>query len=170
MTTPKGIDPRGPRFTASITAVSLAAVVALGIGSAAAVSSLSFTERATQPSFIIFATLVVIFAWSATQGVAKHPFGLFFKAFIRPRLAPPTELENAVPPTFAQGVGFVITVVGAILHLTGVPYALVIAASAAFIAAFLNAVFAYCLGCQIYLVLVRLGVLGRNASKDAATA
>ena len=44
---------------------------------------------------------------------------------------------------------------------------LVVAAAAAFIAAFLNSVFAYCLGCQIYLLLVRAGILGR---KGAATA
>ena len=46
------------------------------------------------------------------------------------------------------------------LHLLGVPYALVVAAAAAFVAAFLNSVFGYCLGCQIYLLLVRAGVLG----------
>ena len=57
---------------------------------------------------------------------------------------------------------FVITLIGVVLHLVGVPYALVIAASAAFVAAFLNSVFAYCLGCQIYLLLVRAGILGRN--------
>jgi len=40
----------------------------------------------------------------------------------------------------------------------------VIAASAAFIAAFLNSVFAYCLGCQIYLLLARAGILGRKGA------
>jgi hypothetical protein len=34
-----------------------------------------------------------------------------------------------------------------------------IAAAAAFIAAFLNSVFDYCLGCQIYLLLVRSKVI-----------
>ena len=167
MTTSPGIDPRGPRFTASITAVLLLTTIALGVGSAASVPSLSIAERATQPSFIILALFVLIFAWSASQGVAKHPFGLFYKKVIRPRLAAPTELEDPIPPTFAQGIGFVITLAGAVLHLVGVPYALVIAASFAFIAAFLNAVFAYCLGCQIYLLLVRARILGR---RDAAAA
>ena len=143
MTAPQGIDPRGPRFTATITAILLLTVIGLAVAGL------------TVPATILFAVLVVIFAWSATQGVAKHPFGLFFRAVIRPRLAPPTELEDPIPPTFAQGVGFVITAVGLVLHLFGVPYALVVAASFAFIAAFLNSVFAYCLGCQIYLLLVR---------------
>jgi len=46
-----------------------------------------------------------------------------------------------------------------IRRFAGVPYGLAIAASAAFVAAFLNSVFAYCLGCQVYLLLVRSGVL-----------
>ena len=44
------------------------------------------------------------------------------------------------------------------------PYGLVIAASAAFVAAFLNAAFGYCLGCQLYLLLVRAGVIRRQAA------
>ena len=55
-------------------------------------------------------------------------------------------------------VGSVITLAGVVLHLAGVPWALVIAAAAAFVAAFLNSVFSYCLGCQIYLLLARAGL------------
>ncbi len=81
--------------------------------------------------------------------------------------SPPTELEDPAPPTFAQGVGFAITLVGLALHLLNVPYALVVAAAAAFVAAFLNSVFGLCLGCQLYVLLVRAGLLGRK--KGAAT-
>lgn len=171
MTSTTGIDPRGPRFAASITAALLLTVVALGLAGTVIVTN-SFDgvsvyelalktpiERLLEPAAILLAVLVLIFAWSATQGVARHPFGLFFKAVIKPRLKPPTELEDPVPPTFAQGIGFVITAAGLVLHLLGVPYALVVAASFAFIAAFLNAVFAYCLGCQIYLLLVRARII-----------
>jgi hypothetical protein len=157
----KGIDPRGPRFSAGITAVLLLVVVALGLieGTAATLG-----ERAAQPAFILFALITALFAWGAFAGVARHPYGALYRALVRPRLAAPTELEDPVPPTFAQGVGFVITLIGVVLHLAGVPYALVVAASAAFIAAFLNSVFAYCLGCQIYLLLVRAGILGRKGA------
>ena len=147
--TSQGIDPRGPRFSAGITAVLLLVVIGLGLaGSAAAATGL-------------FAVLTALFAWGAFAGVQRHPYGVLYRALVRPRLQPPTELEDPAPPTFAQGVGFVITLAGLVLHLLGVPYALVIAASAAFVAAFLNSVFAFCLGCQIYLLLVRAGVLGR---------
>ncbi len=155
MTTPTGIDPRGPRFGAAITGVLLLVTIALNLGGAVLAST------------ILFAYIVAIFAWGAIAGIQRHPYGLLFRSVVRPRLTPPTELEDPTPPTFAQGVGLVITGLGLVLHLVGVPYALVVAASAAFIAAFLNSVFAYCLGCQIYLLLVRAGILGR---KGAATA
>ena len=50
---------------------------------------------------------------------------------------------------------------GLVLQLFGVPWALTVAAMMAFVAAFLNAVFGLCLGCQLYLVLQRFGIIGR---------
>jgi hypothetical protein len=139
-----GIDPRGPRFGAGITAVLLLVVIGLSLGGL------------QLAAIILFTVITALFAWGAFAGVARHPYGLFFKAVIRPRLAAPSHLENPKPPTFAQGVGFVITVVGLVLALFSVPYALVIFPGLAFIAAFLNSVFDYCFGCQIYLLLLRL--------------
>ncbi len=156
-----GIDPRSPRFGAGITAVLLLVVIGLGL---ATPLGTSVAARATEPAFVLFAAISALFAWGAFAGIRRHPYGALFRAVVRPRLAPPTELEDPTPPTFAQGVGFVITLVGLVLHLAGVPYALVIAAAAAFVAAFLNSVFAYCLGCQIYLLLVRVGILGRKSA------
>jgi Domain of unknown function (DUF4395) len=144
-----GIDPRGPRFGAAITAVLLLIVIGLALSGATAAASL------------VFLAITLVFAWGAFAGIQKHPYGLLFKKVVRPRLAAPSELEDPTPPTFAQGVGFAITAVGLLLHIAGVPFALVIAASAAFVAAFLNSVFAYCLGCQIYLLLARAGVVRR---------
>jgi hypothetical protein len=152
------IDPRGPRFSAGITAVLLLVVIGTGLGTAAAPPS-SFGARATEPAFLLFLVLAALFAWGAFAGVARHPYGLLFKKLVRPRLAPPAELEDAAPPTFAQGVGLAVSVIGLVLHLAGVPFGLVVAASAAFVAAFLNSVFAYCLGCQLYLLLVRAQVI-----------
>ncbi|HMH58082.1 MAG TPA: DUF4395 domain-containing protein [Galbitalea sp.] len=153
----KGIDPRGPRFGAAITGVLLLVVIGLWL------------SGLTVAALIVFAYITLVFAWGAFAGVKRHPYGLFFKAVIRPRLSPPTELEDPTPPTFAQGVGLVITLIGLLLSLIpGVELALPIAAALAFIAAFLNSVFAYCLGCQIYLLLVRIGLLGRKHGTPAA--
>ena len=154
--TKKGIDPRGPRFGAGITGVLLLVVIGL---------SLTGHNRS---SLILFGAITAVFAWGAFAGIRRHPYGWLFKTLIRPRLKPPTELEDPTPPTFAQGVGFFITGVGLVLGLLAVPFAVPIAAALAFIAAFLNSVFAYCLGCQIYLLLVRAGILGRK--KIGATA
>jgi hypothetical protein len=157
--TRRGIDPRGPRFGAAITAVLLLVTIGLWLA--------GIPLAAT----IVFAYITIVFAWGTFAGVQRHPYGLFFKAVIRPRLAPPAELEDPTPPTFAQGVGLVITLLGLALSLIpGVGLALPIAAALAFIAAFLNSVFAYCLGCQIYLLLVRLGVLGRSKNGTPAAA
>jgi hypothetical protein len=154
---PKGIDPRGPRFGAAVTGVLLLVVIGLWL------------SGLTLAAFIVFAYITLVFAWGALAGVQRHPYGLFFKAVVRPRVKPPTELEDPTPPTFAQGVGLVITLIGLLLSLIpGVGLALPIAAALAFIAAFLNSVFAYCLGCQIYLLLVRLGVLGHKRNTPAA--
>jgi hypothetical protein len=149
MTTPAGIDPRGPRFSAGITAVLLLVVIGLSLAGA------------TLAGFLLLLAIALLFAWGAFAGVARHPYGILYRTLVRPRLAPPAELEDPVPPTFAQGVGLFVTGVGLILALFGVPYAVAIFAALAFIAAFLNSVFGYCLGCQIYLLLVRAGILGR---------
>ncbi|RFA09230.1 hypothetical protein B7R54_08325 [Subtercola boreus] len=158
------IDPRGPRFGAAITAVLLLVAVGLALigGTPAAL-----TERLVQPAFLLFAFIVLVFAWGAFAGVGRHPYGWLYRRLVRPRLGAPAELENPVPPTFAQGIGLVVTAVGLLLFLVGVPYALVVTGSLAFIAAFLNSVFDYCVGCQIYLLLVRTGVLGRRTTPVA---
>ena len=155
----RGIDPRGPRFSAGITAVLL--LVVIGIALSTPLGD-TVAARATGPAFILFAALAALFALGAFAGVARHPYGWLFRTFVRPRLAAPTELEDPAPPTFAQGVGLFVSLVGLALHLAGVPFGLASAASAAFIAAFLNSVFAHCLGCQVYLLLVRAGLVGRS--------
>jgi hypothetical protein len=74
-------------------------------------------------------------------------------------LAPPATLEAQAPPRFAQGVGFAFAAVGAIGYLSGVTALGVVATAFALGAAFLNAAFDFCLGCEVHLRMVRL--LGR---------
>jgi len=151
-TTQPGIDPRSPRFGAAITAVLLLIDLFLAL------------TGATVAAAVLLLLIAALFAWGAFAGVRRHPYGLLYRVAVRPRLAPPTELEDPAPPTFAQAVGLVVTGLGLLLFVLGVPAALPIAAALAFVAAFLNAAFGYCLGCQIYLLLVRAGVIRRRAS------
>ncbi len=162
--TPKGIDPRGPRFVAGITAVLLLADALLGLTglSTTGVAQASLAERAADPAFLLLLVIALLFLWSVLSP-RTAPWAALYRSVVRPRLKPPAELEDPRPPRFAQGVGLFVAGLGLVLHLVGVPWALPIAAAMAFVAAFLNAAFAFCLGCQLYLLLQRAGVLGRSA-------
>ena len=141
------IDPRGPRFGAAITsALSLAA---FGI----AVSA----PEGFFAAYPLIVLLSVMFSWGVFSP-KTHPYGLVFKKLVHPRLSAPSELEDSRPPQFAQkvGLGF------ALLGLVGFWFApVLVAVSAGFIffAAFLNAFFNFCLGCQMYLGLKRFGIV-----------
>ena len=141
------IDPRGPRFGAGITGVLLLVDLFLALTGAGLAATL------------LLAATCAVFAWGAFAGIGRHPYGVLFRRVVRPRLGPPAELEDAAPPTFAQGVGFAITLVGVVLGLAGLTPGLAVLAAIAFVAAFLNAVFGFCLGCWMYVGLLRAGVI-----------
>lgn len=161
---PQGtVDPRAPRFGATITAILLLIGVYLAFtGSSGVASSTSAATRVTDPGFLVQLFVALLFAWSLVAP-RTQPIAALFRTLVAPRLTPPTEFEDARPPRFAQAVGLVVVGIGLVLHLIGVPWALVIAGSAAFIAAFLNAAFGFCLGCELYLLLSRAGLTRRNA-------
>jgi hypothetical protein len=137
---PAGIDPRGPRFGAAITAVLLVAVLLLP-GAAGTVA---------------LAVVAALFALGAVRGAQGTVQGVLFRTLVRPRLAPPAELEDPRAPRFAQLVGLVITGAGVLLALLGVAAAVPVAAALALVAATLNAVLGLCLGCELYLLGARL--------------
>jgi hypothetical protein len=146
--TPAGIDPRGPRFGAAITSALLLITVFLALDAANAAAA-----------YGLLVAITAFFAIGAIFGNSKHPYGLIFKKFVRPNLAAPKELEDPRPPKFAQLIGLIVASAGLVLGALGVPFGLAGAAAAAFIAAFLNAAFDYCLGCQIYVGLQRIGLI-----------
>lgn len=137
---PGHIDPRGPRFGAGISAALLATVVLLG------------TSRA---GLVLLGLVTVAFAVGSARGAQGSVQGMIFRRWVRPRLGPPEHLEDPRPPRFAQTVGLVVTATGVGLGLA-VPIAVPVAAAVALVAAFLNAAFGYCLGCEIYLLIRRL--------------
>lgn len=141
------IDARGPRFAAAITVVVLAATL-LTIDSTLSVVLLSIQT--------------IAFALGSLIGLQAQPYGILFRTLVRPRLAPPTKLEDVAPARFAQTVGLAFAVVGLIGLLTGVTVVAYVAVGFALAAAFLNAVFDYCLGCEMYLLGKR--VLGSRVA------
>ncbi|MDX3357454.1 DUF4395 domain-containing protein [Streptomyces sp. ME01-24h] len=133
---PHTIDARGPRFGASLTAAVLAAVLVTG-------------------SPWLLAVQALVFAVGAAAGVQYSPYGLLYRVAVRPRLGPPAETEDPAPPRFAQAVGLAFAVLGLAGYATGLVWLGLAATACALAAAFLNAVFGYCLGCEMYLVLRR---------------
>jgi hypothetical protein len=139
----KQIDPRGPQFTAAVTAVVLAAVL--------------LTAPATF-GVALLGVQAALFALGASRGVQHTPHAWVFRRVVRPRLAPPADLEDPAPPRFAQAVGLAFTVVALAGYAAGgvVVGQGAIAVGFALAAALLNAVFAFCLGCEVYLLGKRL--------------
>ena len=134
------IDPRGPRFTAAVTALVLA-VVLLAAPSGFAT--------------VLLGVQAALFAVGAALGVQHTPLAWVFRTVLRPRLAAPSELEDAAPPRFAQVVGLVFALVGLVGFVAGLDLLGLVATGLALVAALLNAVFGLCLGCEMYLLSVR---------------
>ena len=146
---PEGsVDPRGQQFAAAVTSVVLA-VVLLAAPSPVAVA--------------LLAVQALLFAIGAGLGVQHTPHALVFKSVIRPRIGAPKELEDAAPPRFAQTVGLVFSIVGLAGFLTGLTAVGLVATGLALVAALLNEVFGFCLGCELYLLTKR--VSGGRAAK-----
>ncbi|WP_217555288.1 DUF4395 domain-containing protein [Streptomyces sp. GbtcB6] len=131
------IDARGPRFAAAVTTVVLAAALI------------------TQNPWIL-ALQTLAFALGAAGGVTRSPYGWVFRTAVRPRLGPPTEFESPEPPRFAQAVGLVFAGLGLVGFTLGPAWLGLAATGAALAAAFLNAAFGYCLGCEMFLLIRRL--------------
>lgn len=142
------VDPRGQRFAAALTSAVLVAALLLA-PSAATVA--------------LLAGQLVVFALGVTLGPARSPYAWLFRTLLRPRLGPPAEVEDARPPRFAQAVGLGFATVALLGYAAGLAPLGTAAAALALAAAFLNAVFGYCLGCEVYLALrrarARLGLL-----------
>ena len=140
------IDPRGPRVAALITTVVLAVVLITG-------------------SVWLLAFQALVFAVASVFGLRYSPYGLLYRRLIRPRLGPPSELEAEAPPRFAQGVGLVFALAGVAGYAANLVWLGRAATALALVAAFLNGVFGFCLGCEMYLLIKRLRP-GRQGMAD----
>jgi hypothetical protein len=130
------VDPRGPRFAAILTTVVLAVVL--------------LTQW-----WPLLAIQTVVFAIGAFVGLKPAPYSIVYRTLVAPRLGPTDEREDAAPLRFAQAVGFVFALIGTIgFALDLVPLGIVATAFALF-AAFLNAAFDFCLGCEVFLLIKR---------------
>ena len=136
MAAPSPIDPRGPRFNQAVLAIAL-------------LGGFLVDWRPIVPLFAL-----VLLA-GAALGPRYGPFLALYGRLIRPRLAPPRELEDPRPPRFASSVGVVFLAAATLAFVAGDAgigwgLALIVAALAA-----LSATTGICVGCEIYLLLAR---------------
>ena len=130
------IDARGPRFGAAITTIVFAAALA------------------THNAWFIVAQAIV-FAIGAFKGPQFTPYAYIYKFAVKPFLKGEVPTEDVRPPQFAQSVGLLFALVAITGALFGIEALVVGAVAMALGAAFLNAAFNFCLGCEIYLLLLR---------------
>jgi len=147
--TQRQIDPRGPQFNAILTSV----VLALTLLTAPGVTGV-----------ILLGVQTALFATGVAFGVQRTPAAYLFKKLVRPRLGVPAHLEDPQPPRFAQAVGLVFAVVGLVGYLSGATLLGAVATGFALAAALLNAVFGFCLGCEMYLLIRRIAPARTQAS------
>jgi len=131
------VDPRGQRFNAALSAIVLAVVLVTGSG-------------------WLLAAQAIVFGVGAVAGLSYSPYGLIYRWLVRPRLGPPRELEDAAGPRFSQGVGLVVSIIGVAGYAAGLAPLGMATAALAFVAAFLNAAFGLCLGCEMYVLIRRI--------------
>jgi len=104
---------------------------------------------------------IVIPVWAAVLfvGAAFGPrYGPFLRLYataLRPRLSPPSELEDPRPPRFAATIGTVFLTAATVALLAGLGglawgLALIVAALAG-----LAATTGICVGCEVYVLLAR---------------
>ena len=134
------IDHRGTRFSAAITVVVLALVIVTTPGPVATV---------------LLSLQTLVFAFGAILGPSHQPYGWIFKKLVRPRLKAPDHMEEPLPPQFAQAVGLGFALAASISMLLAWTLGVYIFAGFALFAAALNAVFGFCLGCEIYVRIRR---------------
>ena len=137
------VDFRGPRFSAWVTTAVLVITLIVSAFSALAAA-------------VILGAQAVVFAIGAWRGPRRHPYGVVFANLVAPRLGPLTQRETVPPLKFAQLVGLGFAVAGVVGFASGVTLLGWIATAFALVAAFLNAAFGICLGCQLYPLVARL--------------
>lgn len=131
------IDARGPRFSAVITTMVLAVALV------------------TSSLWVVIAQ-AVIFGIGAIKGPQFTPYAYIFRSLIKPRLKGKSATEDVRPPQFAQSIGLLFALVAISGSIANLDLVFVVAVSFALAAAFLNAAFNFCLGCELYLVLLRV--------------
>src|SRR5919197_3011084 len=100
-------------------------------------------------------------------GPTLSPLGQLATRVAAPRLGDPKYVPGP-PKRFAQGIGAAITTTAAILALAGATTGADVLLAMLVAAAGLESIFALCLGCQIFALLMRAGLIPESVCLECA--
>jgi hypothetical protein len=98
-------------------------------------------------------------------GPTLSPLGRFATGIAAPLLGPAKDTPGP-PKRFAQGIGVAFSSTASILWVSGLPGAARAVAGMLAAAAFLEAAFGFCLGCRIFALLMRLGLVPEHVCQE----
>jgi Domain of unknown function (DUF4395) len=101
-------------------------------------------------------------------GPRLSPLALLATRVVVPRLPGPARLTPGPPKRFAQGIGAVLStsaLVASVFGANGVSFVLVAAIA---VAATLEAVLGFCIGCRVFAGLMRAGVIPERVCAECA--
>lgn len=114
-------------------------------------------------------TAVIAYGFLARvlSGPTLSPLGQLVTRVITPRLPIEAKLVAGPPKRFAQGIGAVVSSTAAVLALGfGQVTLAYVVLGILVVAATLEAAFGYCLGCRIFAILMRIGVIPEDVCAE----
>jgi len=122
---------------------------------------------------------IIILATGAFWLLIPVAYGFWARVLTGPTLSPLARLAMRLmagdpkyvagpPKRFAQGMGAVITTTAGILALAGATTAATVLVAMLVVAATLESVFAFCLGCQVFAGLMRIGLVPESVCLECA--
>jgi uncharacterized protein DUF4395 len=128
---------------------------------------------------VVAITAALILATGAYWLLIPLTYGFWARVLTGPTLSPLARFAMAVAPgepkhvpgppkRFAQGMGAVMTLTATILWLAGAGTAAAVFVALLLVAATLESVFAICLGCHVFALLMRAGVIPDEICAECA--
>jgi hypothetical protein len=148
---------RFPNIVDDVT-VRLIAAVILVVGTVALVTQ----------QWWLYAVLAVDFVLRTGWGPSASPVARFVGRFVRPRVAAAPRYTAGPPKRFAAAIGAVLTVGATVLWLAGATLPVVLIGVVMVVFPALEAVLGLCVGCQVFSLLMRLGVIPESVCVECA--
>ena len=116
----------------------------------------------------LLAVIAAGFIARVLTGPKLSPLGRLATGVVAPRLGPPKYVSGP-PKRFAQGIGATVTTIGAVAALGfGADVVADVALAMIIVAAGLESIFAYCVGCKLFGLAMRAGLVPAEVCAECA--